>query len=347
VAKTIERHERIWPARAVPDQIEASDRELPQASGSGALAASVRFHPSGTRPWAIACVIAVPLLLAPPAFAQWNPFKPNFGRTPEQPAPVEAPQAAPAPPAGRPAAPKPVAPKPAAAKPVATNPDVTRPVVTKAPLPPRRPTDLGAPATRTAEEAPAAPAAAATPVAAAAPTKVAAAAEAANAIPTTPAAALARVNAYLNSYDAIQADFVQHNPNGQKAEGSLYVKRPGQLMFKYEPPSTLEVVADGRSVAVRDKRLGTNDVYSIGQTPLKFLLRERVDLASDTKLLNVATDAAGIVRVTVEDSSTLGGTSRLTLIFDSKANQLKQWNIVDAQGYRTTVALYNVRMNRR
>ncbi|GGC51484.1 hypothetical protein GCM10010994_08250 [Chelatococcus reniformis] len=319
-----------------------------QAVEPGALAAIGRRPPFGMRPWAIACLTAVPLLLAPPAFAQWNPFKPNFGRTPEQPAPAPTPEAAPPPAAARPAAPK-----AAADKPVAPKPDVNRPVVTKAPLPPRRPSDLGAPATRTAEDAPGAPAAAAAPAAAGAPvaaaaaTKVAAAAEAASAIPTTPAAALARVNAYLNSYDAIQADFIQHNPNGQKAEGSLYVKRPGQLMFKYDPPSTLEVVADGRSVAVRDKRLGTNDVYSIGQTPLKFLLRERVDLASDTKLLNVATDAAGIVRVTVEDSSTLGGTSRLTLIFDSKANQLKQWNIVDAQGYRTTVALYNVRMNRR
>ena len=104
---------------------------------------------------------------------------------------------------------------------------------------------------------------------------------------------------------------------------------------------------DGRSVAVRDKKLGTNDVYSIRQTPLKFLVQDRVDLAKDTKVQDVQVSSDGVVTVRFEDSTTLGGTSKITLRFDARANALRQWTVIDAQGYETTVALSGLNVVRR
>jgi outer membrane lipoprotein-sorting protein len=166
-------------------------------------------------------------------------------------------------------------------------------------------------------------------------------------VPNSPAAALDRVNAYFNSIDQLTAYFVQSSTNGQRAEGNLSIKRPGQLHFAYAPPSSLEVVSDGRSVAVRDKKLGTNDVYSIRQTPLKFLVQDKVDLAKDTKIQDVQVGSDGVVTVRFEDSATLGGTSKITLRFDARANALKQWSVIDAQGYETTVVLSNLNLVRR
>lgn len=209
---------------------------------------------------------------------------------------------------------------------------------------------------------PAKPALASPPARAEAPPKPAATAEAprpnvaasrapataaVQAVPSSPAAALERVNAYFNSIDQLTAFFVQTSTNGQRAEGTLAIKRPGQLHFAYAPPSSLEVVSDGRSVAVRDKRLGTNDVYSIRQTPLKFLVQDRVDLARDTQVKDVQIGSDGIVTVRFEDSATLGGTSKITLRYDARANALKQWTVLDAQGYETTVVLSNVNVVRR
>ena len=145
----------------------------------------------------------------------------------------------------------------------------------------------------------------------------------------------------------MSAYFVQNTSNGQRAEGTLSVKRPGQLHFAYAPPSTLEVVSDGRSVAVRDKKLGTNDVYSVRQTPLKFLVQEQVDLARDTKVRDVQISPDGMVTVLFEDSATFGGTSKITLRFDARANALKQWTVLDAQGYETTVVLSGLNVVRR
>jgi outer membrane lipoprotein-sorting protein len=202
------------------------------------------------------------------------------------------------------------------------------------PLPPKRPQDVAAmpsTGTQTASAVPLAPAPA--PVQVAARTAP---------LPASPEAAIARVNGFFNTIDLMTADFTQESASGQRTEGSLYIKHPGQLRFAYSPPSTLEIVSDGRSVAIRDKKLGTNDVYSANQTPLKFLLQERFDLARDTKVQDVQVRQDGTILVSFEDSATIGGTSKVTLIFDSKANKLKQWVIIDPQGYKTTVALSNV-----
>jgi outer membrane lipoprotein-sorting protein len=161
-------------------------------------------------------------------------------------------------------------------------------------------------------------------------------------VPTSPAAALERVNAYFNNIDQLTASFVQSNASGQAMEGALTLKRPGQLRFVYLPPSTLEVVSDGRSVAVRDKKLGTNDVYPVGQTPLKFLLKDDFDLSRDTQVRDVQTTSEGFVTVKFEDSATFGGTSKITLRFDAKAGRLKGWSVLDPQGFETTVTLSDV-----
>jgi outer membrane lipoprotein-sorting protein len=159
-------------------------------------------------------------------------------------------------------------------------------------------------------------------------------------------AALERVNVYMNSFRTLIADFSQLGADGRKYEGKLYIQRPGRMRFEYRPPATIEVISDGTTVAIRDKKLATQDNYLIGQTPLKFLLKDQIDLKRDVKIMRV-TSTADLIRVTVEDRATLGGTSRITLHYDPKANRLTQWVIVDPQGYETSVQVANLDTGRR
>ena len=158
--------------------------------------------------------------------------------------------------------------------------------------------------------------------------------------------AVQRANAYFNSSPTMIADFVQLTGDSKRLEGKLYLQRPGRMRFEYAKPATIEVVADGRSVAIRDSKLRTQDIYLIGQTPLKFLTKEKIDLARDTKVLDVRGDA-NAVSVFIEDRATLGGTSRIKLIFDPSTFALKQWAVTDPQGYQTVVSLFNVDLARR
>ena len=155
------------------------------------------------------------------------------------------------------------------------------------------------------------------------------------------AEAVRRANAWLTGARLMTADFVQVGPDGHRAEGKLYVERPGRMRFQYDPPDRLEIVADGRSIAVRDQKLDTQDLYLIGQTPLKFLLNDSIDLARDTQVLAVAVNDSA-VSITIEDKATLGGSARIELLFDPTSFALKQWTDDDAQGNQTVVTLFNL-----
>jgi outer membrane lipoprotein-sorting protein len=150
-----------------------------------------------------------------------------------------------------------------------------------------------------------------------------------------------RVDKYLTSVQTMVGDFVQIAPDGSKTDGKFYLQKPGRVRFEYNPPSPVELVADGQSMVVRDRKLATQDLYPLSQTPLRFLLADRIDLLKDTDLVGVYSDNT-FVTIVVEQRQILGGTHRLMLMFSAKDLELKQWTVTDPQGYDTTVAVFNL-----
>jgi outer membrane lipoprotein-sorting protein len=163
-------------------------------------------------------------------------------------------------------------------------------------------------------------------------------AKTAAAAPLPAAEAVARANAWLDAMRVLTADFAQTGPDGRRSEGTLSLERPGRIRF--EGPR-FEVVADGRSLAVIDRKLDTQDEYFIAQTPLKFLLADHIDIARDTRVLSVA-DEGNAVTIEIEDRAALGGTAHLTLVFDASTFALRRWTVIDAQGFQTVVTLSNL-----
>ena len=168
----------------------------------------------------------------------------------------------------------------------------------------------------------------------------------ASASPAVSAPTIEQVNDYLNGLVQLSGDFVQVGPDGKRNAGRLYVHRPGRLRFEYDPPSPLEIIADGKSVALRDRKLATQDLYALSQTPLKFLVADRIDLRRDVTIKSARLEA-GFYTVIIEDRSTFGGTSRITLTFDPKVTTLRRWVVTDPQGYDTTVTLSNLDSSKR
>jgi outer membrane lipoprotein-sorting protein len=154
-----------------------------------------------------------------------------------------------------------------------------------------------------------------------------------------------RVSAYLSNVRVLSGKFVQVGPDGSKSEGEFYLQKPGRVRFDYNPPSPIELIADGQSVVVRDRKLATQDLYPLSQTPLRFLLADNIDLMRDTNLVGVYADDV-FVTVVIEERQIIGGTHRLMLMFGAKDYQLRQWTVTDPQGYDTTVAVYNLNTTR-
>jgi outer membrane lipoprotein-sorting protein len=154
-----------------------------------------------------------------------------------------------------------------------------------------------------------------------------------------------RVSAYLSGIRTLVGDFVQVGSDGSKTKGQVYLQKPGRVRFEYEEPSPIELIADGSSVVVRDRKLATQDLYPLSQTPLRFLLADRVDLLKDTNVVGVYSD--DVFATVVIEEKALGGTHRLMLMFGAKDLALKQWTITDPQGFDTTVAVYNLDMTKK
>jgi outer membrane lipoprotein-sorting protein len=150
---------------------------------------------------------------------------------------------------------------------------------------------------------------------------------------------LDKISAYLNGIHSLKARFIQIGPEGGTDQGTLYIQKPGQIRFEYDPPSALLIVATNGRVYVKNSRLNTLDTYDLSDTPLGLLLNQNVDLKANRAVMGV-NDQNGMVTVQAR-TSTNRNNSNITMMFSSPGLELRQWTVRDNQGGNTTVALQN------
>jgi len=150
------------------------------------------------------------------------------------------------------------------------------------------------------------------------------------------------VNRYFNSITTFEGKFLQTAPDGSETNGYFVISRPGKMRFRYYPPSKLDIIVDGRTVAVDDKAMQSQTLYLLSETPLRFLLDKNINLLEEAVVQSVSADSDFIV-IRLQDPGTFV-TSHLTLYFDARTTELKQWTVTDDQGYDTTVAIYETKV---
>ncbi len=144
---------------------------------------------------------------------------------------------------------------------------------------------------------------------------------------------------HFSSIKTMTGEFVQFGPRGEQTGGKFFIERPGKIRFNYEAPSPMRVIADGRSVVIGNKKLETWQVYPLSKTPLKILLGESIDLKG--KMVRKVKEDPDLTTIVLGDKSVFGN-STITLMFDPKTLDLRQWTITDAQGKNTSVMIFNV-----
>lgn len=149
-----------------------------------------------------------------------------------------------------------------------------------------------------------------------------------------------RVADHFASVKTMTGEFIQFGPNGEQTGGKFFIERPGKLRFNYEAPSAVRVIADGKNVVIGNRKLRTWDLYPLGKTPLKLLLSERIDLSGET-VRSVKEDPD--LTTIVMGNKSIFGDSTISMMFDPKTFELRQWTIRDAQGKDTSVMIFNVR----
>jgi outer membrane lipoprotein-sorting protein len=142
---------------------------------------------------------------------------------------------------------------------------------------------------------------------------------------------------YLQALKSAQARFSQTDPRGAVTNGTFSLQRPGKARFAYDAPTDLTVVADGTNVNVYDGKLKTFDKYPLKQTPLALLLGDAVKFDKSVAVTGVTREKTGFT-ITLRDAAKQAE-GRLALSFSTGPVALSGWQVVDAQGQRTSVRL--------
>jgi len=148
---------------------------------------------------------------------------------------------------------------------------------------------------------------------------------------------IASVNKYLNSFQNLKGKFVQVGPSGRYTNGQFFLSRPGRVRFEYEPPSPLMIVADGSWVSIENRQLKTSEHYPLSATPLKIILADNINLLKNADISNVFRDKSIVTLALRDKGSTKSG--QITLVFQARDMALKEWIVIDDQGYRTRISV--------
>ena len=154
---------------------------------------------------------------------------------------------------------------------------------------------------------------------------------------------LAAVERYLNGLQTLKADFKQVGPEGEPAEGVIYMRRPGLLRVEYAPPVPVLIVGDGLWIHYHDKELGQINDWFIYETPLGALTREVTRFGEDLEVTGFS-ESRGVIEVTVVHEDDPRGGS-LTLVLNADPLRLLHWRVTDAQGLVTVVTLHDLKTN--
>jgi len=160
-------------------------------------------------------------------------------------------------------------------------------------------------------------------------------------------AILTKVEKAYNSMKTIKAKFAQFNSKVKDdlQTGDLYLSKPGKMRLVYEKGSPLEFYATGGYFIYHDKDLEEVSFFDLNQTPVALILKEKLSFTDPDFVVSDVQDVLDeyFVSAYKKDAEELG---TLTLVIDKDTLELKQWDVVDMQGVKSTVSLYDITANK-
>lgn len=148
-----------------------------------------------------------------------------------------------------------------------------------------------------------------------------------------------QISAHNSDIRTMVGRFLQIDTQGQRIEGTFFLERPNKVLFRYNPPSSEQIVSVGRGFYVVDRKEQTQYAYPQDKVPLRQFLADKIDLLKSNIVAIGRSD--DYLELTLQDD-TPAGTVRVALIFDLQSFDLKQWVLTEPSGSELTFSLYDV-----
>lgn len=155
-----------------------------------------------------------------------------------------------------------------------------------------------------------------------------------------------KIETYLNGIKTYKARIIQTNNNGSVQKGWFYMERGGKKKFgkmriQYDAPIKDLMVVDGRNFIFYDAQAKEENTYDIDSTPAAFLLRRKIDLHDDLRIVESQQqgDELGVKVIRAGDES---GAALILKFSTAPFFKLNGWAVIDPQGLMTRVHLEDV-----
>lgn len=147
---------------------------------------------------------------------------------------------------------------------------------------------------------------------------------------------------YLNNIKTMEADFIQSATNNSFAEGKLYIKKPNKINMQYSEDAGISIIGDGKYIVYHDKELDQVTHINYKDIPATIILGNDIKIDGKKIIAKDIYQDAGITMVTFEYEAS-NNIPPITLVFNNKPFELKQWSTKDAKGIVVTLSLYNIK----
>ena len=156
---------------------------------------------------------------------------------------------------------------------------------------------------------------------------------------------LKQIETYLNQFDNISSQFIQSSSIGSQETGEILISKPGKLRIEYKKDNKLLIVADGKWLHYFDTDLNEIQSIIIEKSPAWILLKKNINLKNDFNIHKLI-KKSGKITLTLVDKN-IENIEKIELIFSVNPIELKKWIITDNQQIETTVALLNIKKEKK
>lgn len=157
------------------------------------------------------------------------------------------------------------------------------------------------------------------------------------------APSIADLEAYLNSFTTLEANFVQINPDGSKASGQFLLKRPHNLKFAYQHPTGYTILAKDGWLELYDPSFDDTSYLELDFTPARFFLSKEINLNKDIIVKGIFPEGEEGISLVLTDTNQ---SALVTLIFTLSPLTLRGWRILDQQRQFTQLFLTDLKINK-
>ena len=143
-----------------------------------------------------------------------------------------------------------------------------------------------------------------------------------------------------NSVRTMSGNFLQTNSDGTMTYGKFFLSKPFKSKFVYKNEEDI-IVTNQSLIAVLDNEGYQLDSYPIGQSPLKDILRDKVDLIHKDKKVIIKEDEENYI-AKIRFSNKPG---EVELSFTKDDLTLKKWQIIDEFEQVTVLEFTKIKKN--